>query len=221
MIILGWLSSALMNQASDIDKKKKIDNDKKTSASTAENSDFPFQIKITKTVSHSNTVTGCDVQKTKIAGVTYRCTTDDVGGFLGYAAAEPTNANDKNAVALYRVDGKHLGYIPKGETAEFHASSNGKVIPFVGYIDEGDSAPLYGMVWIIYADSQDELELESLICVRRIVREKGKSFLPMGVNLPEPLPKTKAALIETLDREIEAREEDLYEEVEDSEEEDE
>lgn len=50
-------------------------------------------------------------------GTQYRdnITIEDVGWFNGFAFCEVTNQYDNKAIAIYREDGKLLGYIPKGE----------------------------------------------------------------------------------------------------------
>lgn len=54
-------------------------------------------------------------------GTQYRdnITIEDVGWFNGFAFCEVTNQYDNKAIAIYREDGKLLGYIPKGETDLF------------------------------------------------------------------------------------------------------
>lgn len=55
-------------------------------------------------------------------GTQYRedVTVEDIGWFNGFAFCEVTNATDKHAIAIYREDGKQLGYIPKGEIELWH-----------------------------------------------------------------------------------------------------
>ena len=83
---------------------------------------------------------------TKIAGAQYRNDARDIGGFLGYVCSEPNNPYDKNAVAIYRNDGKLLGYIPKDETKDFREWSTKENLPCIGYIKDGDDVAIYGRV---------------------------------------------------------------------------
>lgn len=55
-------------------------------------------------------------------GTQYRndITIEDVGWFNGFAFCELTNQYDNKAIAIYREDGKVLGYIPKGELKLFY-----------------------------------------------------------------------------------------------------
>lgn len=57
-----------------------------------------------------------------IVGTFYRpdITIFDTGWFNGYAKIEPDNQYDHFAVAIYRDDHKHLGYIPKDDLGMFH-----------------------------------------------------------------------------------------------------
>lgn len=50
-------------------------------------------------------------------GTQYRedVSVEDVGWFNGFAFCEATNQYDKYAIAIFREDGKQLGYLPKGE----------------------------------------------------------------------------------------------------------
>ncbi|MBR5905439.1 MAG: hypothetical protein IKZ51_03145 [Bacteroidales bacterium] len=48
-----------------------------------------------------------------IAGLTYHCTVLDRGPIVGYVKPDPTNPHDSRAQAVYRYDGKLLGYIPR------------------------------------------------------------------------------------------------------------
>ena len=80
----------------------------------------------------------------KIAGVQYRNDARDIGGFLGYVCSEPTNPHDKNAIAVYRNDGKLIGYIPKDEIKDFREWSAKDNLPCVGFIKDGDYVGLYG-----------------------------------------------------------------------------
>ncbi len=55
-------------------------------------------------------------------GTQYRedVTIEDIGWFNGFAFCELTNPHDKHAIAIYREDGKKLGYIPRGELDLFY-----------------------------------------------------------------------------------------------------
>lgn len=85
----------------------------------------------------------------KIAGVQYRNSKQDIGGFVGYVRSEPDNSHDKNAIAVYRNDNKLLGYIPKDEQKSFREYSEKENLPCVGFIKSGDYVQLFGKVKII------------------------------------------------------------------------
>jgi len=56
-------------------------------------------------------------EKTQMVGMYYReldiC---DIGKFEGYAEAQTDNPHDPHAVAIYREDGLHLGFLCRGES---------------------------------------------------------------------------------------------------------
>lgn len=150
---------------------------------------------------------------TKIAGVQHRNGKKDIGGFLGYVCSEPNNPYDKNAIAVYRNDNKLLGYISKDEVTDYRKWSAKENLPCVGFIKAGDDVPLFGKVKIIDTD-KDETDLIVAQYVKWIVSNFGTKFIPNGfsVNTDKEL-RTKTDWIDFLDRYIEEKETELYEEV--------
>ena len=148
---------------------------------------------------------------TKIAGVQFRCSPSDVGGFMGYIQHEPTNPHDPNAIAIYRNDGKHLGYIPKDETNALRRWSTKAQLPCVGFIKEGDEVPLFGKVKVLDT-FLEEVELEAAKYVRWMVNKFGLAFIPKDFNI-DPAPTSKQHALDILDEYIDKKEADLYEEV--------
>lgn len=72
-----------------------------------------------------------------IAGINFRRGIGEyVGKFRGYLKPEPTNKHDKNAIAIYERDGKHLGYVPADDTADVRALGMPFPIDVVGEIKE-------------------------------------------------------------------------------------
>jgi hypothetical protein len=147
---------------------------------------------------------------TKIAGVQYRCDHQDVGGFLGYIQHDPTNSHDPNAIAIYRNDGKHLGYIPKDETNVLRSWSAKAQLPCVGFIKEGDEVPLFGKVKVLDT-FPEEAELEVAKYVRWMVSQFGLGFVPEGFAM-DPAPTSKKQALEIIDEYIENKEAEIYEE---------
>lgn len=143
----------------------------------------------------------CRCFKCPIAGVQYRNDKEDVGGFFGYVKLEPENEFDPNAVAIYRNDGKLIGYIPKDMTREYREWTSEERRPCVGFIDEGDYAPLYGRVKILDIDKQEEADVEAIRYVRWLVTEFGVKFIPDEVEVT-PRPRTKKEWLEFLDRQV-------------------
>lgn len=149
----------------------------------------------------------------KIAGVLHRNNVQDIGGFLGYVCSEPTNPYDKNAIAIYRNDGKHVGYIPKDETKDFREWSAKENLPCVGFIKDGDNAALYGKVKIIDTDT-DETELEVIKFVKWLVSNFGVKFIPVGFKIDtDTMPRTKKDWLAFLTEYIDEKENKLYEEI--------
>lgn len=149
----------------------------------------------------------------EIAGVQYRNGAQDVGGFLGYVRSEPTNPHDKNAIAIYRNDGKHIGYIPKDELKDFREWSAKENLPCVGFIKDGDEVALYGKVKIIDTDT-DETELEIVKFIKWLVSNFGVKFIPVGFNADTGKTlRTKKDWLAFLTEYIDEKENELYEEV--------
>ena len=88
--------------------------------------------------------------KFPIKGLYYRGLRDsDIGKFDGYAVAETDNKVDPFAVAIYREDDLHLGYIPAGNYAlsEYIRQNNG-VVHCYGYVAVDYGNRFYGEVCI-------------------------------------------------------------------------
>ncbi len=69
-----------------------------------------------------------------IAGINYRgLTIGDCGTYLGYVIRDEGNAHDENAVAVYRSDDRHLGFLSKEIAADLceKVSAAGGKIPCV------------------------------------------------------------------------------------------
>ena len=149
----------------------------------------------------------------KIAGVQYRNDAQDIGGFLGYVCSEPTNPHDKNAIAIYRNNGKHIGYIPKDEIKDFREWSAKENLPCVGFIKDGDEVALYGKVKVIDTDA-DETELEVVKFVKWLVSNFGVKFIPVGFKVDtDTMPRTKKDWLAFLTEYIDEKENELYEEI--------
>lgn len=149
----------------------------------------------------------------KIAGVQYKNDVQDIGGFLGYVCSEPANPHDKNAIAIYRNDGKLIGYIPKDEIKDFREWSAKDNLPCVGFIKDGDDVELYGKVKVLDTDA-DETELEIVKFVKWLVSNFGVKFIPVGFNADtvETL-CTKKDWLAFLNKYIDEKENDLYENI--------
>lgn len=168
----------------------------------------PFAAKLKITTGDTDGAYYC-----KIAGVQYRNSAQDIGGFLGYISSEPENPHDKNAIAIYRNDNKLVGYIPKDETANFREWSGKENLPCIGFIKAGDAVPLFGKVKVIDSDSE-ETKLLIAKYVRWLVSTFGVKFIPAGFSVDaEVTPKTKKEWLDVLDYYIEKMDNELYEEI--------
>lgn len=117
---------------------------------------------------------------TYIAGINYRCDSGDIGGFIGTIKPDRGNKYDKNALAIYRGDGKHLGYIPKNETRHIRRWGVGVAI-CVGYVKEGDDAPLYGRVKI-YSRLDNGAMIEIARYIKWLIDNHGVEYAPKELN---------------------------------------
>lgn len=135
---------------------------------------------------------------TRIAGAKYRNTAKDIGGFIGYVRSEPHNEHDPNAIAIYRNDGKHMGYIPKAEQETYREWSCKDNLPCVGYIVEGYDVEIFGKVKVIDADKTTTI-IEMVEYIAWMVNKHGKAFVPKGVRVDSPTqPHTQEEWLEVL-----------------------
>lgn len=110
-----------------------------------------------------------------IAGAKYRNNSEF--GFIGYVKPDTSNAYDKSAIGIYRLDGTLIGYLPKDEQADYRAWSNRDILPCVGIIYEGYNGDLRGSVKIIDAD-RPTTEVHIIKFVIWIVKNHGRGYIP-------------------------------------------
>lgn len=136
----------------------------------------------------------------KIAGAHHR--NKDEGAFIGVVTNDPDNEYDKNAIAIYRNDGKLMGYIPREEQRDFRKWSDRDPLPCVGYVRYGDYVDMYGSVKVIDAD-QRLTELHIMKFVRWLIENYGVDFIPNDFTVDSATPpKTKEEWLEYLDEYI-------------------
>lgn len=134
----------------------------------------------------------------RVAGAQYHCDDSDIGGFLGYIEPEPNNEYDKNAIAIYSNDGKHLGYIPKGDTARVRRWASRESLPCIGFILDGDEVAYWGRIVIVDADAK-RTELEMVKCAIEMVERDGIDILPPEFRTEgDDQPKTKKEWLQVL-----------------------
>lgn len=101
-----------------------------------------------------------------ITGLRYHCTVHDCGKIVGMVKPEPSNVHDSRAQAVYRNDGKLLGYIPCTQLDWYDDFNEENVpCPFVGEIElDRSSAQLIAEIKVIIPSSrefvQGEIEYE-------------------------------------------------------------
>lgn len=115
--------------------------------------------------------------ETRVAGAQYHCDDGDIGGFMGYIAPDPNNKYDKKAIAIYRNDGKHLGFIPKDDIARLKRWASQPSLPCIGYIFDGDMVEYWGKITIVDAEPQ-QTELEMVKVAYNMVLRDGAGILP-------------------------------------------
>lgn len=127
----------------------------------------------------------CPELRTYIAGVNYRCGPKDIGGFIGKAIPENDNPHDKNAVAIYRYDGKHLGYLPKDDAKTFRKWYRSKSAPCVGYITNGYDNMLKGRVKALDPENPEYAEADIKSYIRWMIDNLGPEYCPPEFNISE------------------------------------
>ena len=97
-----------------------------------------------------------------ITGLRYHCTVHDVGKIVGIVKPEPSNVHDPRAQAVYRNDGKLLGYIPRTQLDWYEDFNEQNVpCPFVGEIElDRSSARLIAEIKVIIPSSREYVEEE-------------------------------------------------------------
>jgi len=97
-----------------------------------------------------------------ISGLRYHSTVHDCGIIVGMVKPEPSNVHDPRAQAVYRNDGKLLGYIPRTQL-EWYEDFNEQNVPcpFVGKIElDRSSAQLIAEIKVIIPSSREYVEAE-------------------------------------------------------------
>lgn len=97
-----------------------------------------------------------------ITGLRYHCTVHDVGKIVGIVKPDPSNVHDPRAQAVYRNDGKLLGYIPRTQLDWYEDFNEENVpCPFVGEIElDRSSARLIAEIKVIIPTSREYVKVE-------------------------------------------------------------
>lgn len=96
-----------------------------------------------------------------ITGLRYHCTVHDCGKIVGIVRPEPSNVHDPRAQAVYRNDGKLLGYIPRTQLDWYEDFNEQNVpCPFVGEIEVDGRGWLVAEIKVIIPTSREFVEEE-------------------------------------------------------------
>ena len=100
-----------------------------------------------------------------ITGLRYHCTIHDCGKIVGYVKPEPSDVHDPRAQAVFRSDGKLLGYIPKTQLDWYEDFNEEDVVcPFVGEMEIDGRGWMQAEIKVIIPSSiefvRDEIECE-------------------------------------------------------------
>lgn len=96
-----------------------------------------------------------------ITGLRYHCTVHDCGKIVGIVKPEPSNVHDPRAQAVYRNDGKLLGYIPRTQLDWYEDFNEENVpCPFVGKIEMDGRGWLIAEIKVIIPSSREYVEEE-------------------------------------------------------------
>ena len=96
-----------------------------------------------------------------ITGLRYHCTVHDCGKIVGIVKPEPSNVHDPRAQAVYRNDGKLLGYIPRTQLDWYEDFNEENVpCPFVGEIEVDGRGWLIAEIKVIIPISREYVKVE-------------------------------------------------------------
>ena len=96
-----------------------------------------------------------------VVGLRYHCTAHDCGKVVGIVKPEPSNVHDPRAQAVYRNDGKLLGYIPRTQLDWYEDFNEENVpCPFVGEIEVDGRGWLIAEIKVIIPSSREYVEEE-------------------------------------------------------------
>ena len=96
-----------------------------------------------------------------VTGLRYYCSIYDRGPIVGYVKPEPTNPHDSRAQAVYRNDGKLLGYIPRTQQDWYEEFNKQNVVcPYVGEITMNNRGLMLGEIKAILPVNKEFVQEE-------------------------------------------------------------
>ena len=102
-----------------------------------------------------------------VAGIKFHEISVKVGGFLGYAAPEPDNSYDPDAVAIYNHETIVIGYVPRKAQDEYMEYFPDRAPAFVaGYVNKSSDDKLSGKAYFVRVHSWEYARYELVsLCV--------------------------------------------------------
>ncbi len=109
-----------------------------------------------------------------IAGIKHHEVSVSLGGFVGYAAPEPQNEYDSNAIAIYNKEYMIIGYVPKKAQPEYLEYFQDRVPCYiVGYADRTTDGNLSGKAYFIRVQSWEYARYELVSLCNWMKKKKG------------------------------------------------
>lgn len=107
-----------------------------------------------------------------IAGLEYHIENMVYGGFVGYSAPQPKNPHDRNAVAIYNIDGKLIGYVPRRAHEAYRSHFPDDVTTYaIGFTEVDDIGKFRSNVWLVRIHSYEYARKE-LIRMSKVIKKK-------------------------------------------------
>ena len=111
----------------------------------------------------------------KIAGVSHRCSSKDIGIISGIVKYDKTNEYDPNAIAIISNNGqpneKHLGFIAKTDQPTYiNFAYKAQELSFVGFIEEfkkEEGKGIFGKIKV-YSGSEDDINADQAEDIKRL-----------------------------------------------------
>lgn len=101
-----------------------------------------------------------NVWETRLSGITYKCTRDDVGVVVCAVKPHEEDNSSKTTLDVIRDDGKVLGAISDKELKTYMEWSHGEVCPAIGLINYDELSNLLWCDMMIIGPEVEDIEIE-------------------------------------------------------------